>query len=176
MYKLIEHVSKQIEIEEGWRENIAAGSLALGLLTGATNADASQVTKQSTNIVQNDTRGIETVAKVIAGEAAGEGKTGMLAVACVIQNRGGNPVSVVKKPYQFSAYADKALMDRNYAKVAPVAKEIASKIGSLQDITNGATHYVTNSLYAKKSKNPKNWISKMRITKVIGNHTFLKEK
>lgn len=155
---------------EDWKSNVAAGLLAGTLATAtpamAASPDSSQSYSQSTSNI---------VAQVIAGEAAGEGYEGMYAVACVIQNRGGNPVSVVTKPKQFSAYDDKALMKRNYAKVKKTADEIASKIGNLKDVTGGADHYVTKTLYAKKKNDKRSWISRMKVTKVIGNHVFMKE-
>ena len=114
------------------------------------------------------------MARVIAGEAAGEGYVGMKAVACVIQNRGGKPVQVVKKPHQFSAISDPKMMDRNYAKVKKEADELASQIGKLDDITGGAKYYLTKEVYDKKMKLSKSWVKNLTYIKQIGNHVFLK--
>jgi len=172
--KFIEHIKEsQSKIDEaGWRTVAGKAALIGALLTGSPSVADAKPNVQDVKQVDN------TVAKVLAGEAAGEGERGMKAVACVVQNRmkgGKTAKQVVTARSQFSAYNDKALMDRNYKQVKSTADSIASQIGSLTDITGGATHYLTTALYNKKKNNKKSWVSKMTVTKVIGNHTFLKE-
>jgi len=171
MKKLLEQlIETQNNLDElNWRKAAGGALLAASLLGVPSIAQAATPVK----ITQEEKQNI--VAKVIAGEAAGEGYMGMKAVACVIQNRKKDPIKVVTKPYQFSAYNDKALMNRNYAKVKKEADELASQIGKLDDITGGATHYVAKWLYDKKKDDPKSWISKMKVTKIIGNHVFMVE-
>ena len=119
-----------------------------------------------------------TIAKIVAGEAAGEGRRGMQAVLNVMVNRarrrGKTLYEIATAPHQFSAYADKALMERNYREVKPIVDSLVASANKLEDITGGATNYVTKSLYAKKKNDPNSWISKMTVTKIIGNHVFLK--
>ena len=168
MHKLIEHVIDEIN----------ARQLA-GLALAGTLAVAQPNVVKAQSPTQHQTQQShynQIVAEVIAGEGAGEGEEGMRAIACVIQNRGGNPVNVVTAPHQFSAYEDKALMKRNYAEVKPIADKLASEIGHLQDITNGANHYVTKKLYDAKRNHPNFWTNKMKVTKIIGKHVFLRGK
>jgi len=159
--------------ELNWKHPIVAGMIGASML--ATPAMAKDMTRDTRTIEQNVSDS-NIVAKVIAGEAAGEGNEGMLAVACVIQNRGGNPIGIVTQPKQFSAYSDKDLMNRNYSQVKVKADDLAERIGTLKDITGGATHYVTKELYNRKKNNPNSWISKMKVTGIIGNHIFMREK
>jgi spore germination cell wall hydrolase CwlJ-like protein len=134
------------------------------------------------------------VARVIAGEAGGEGEIGMRAVACVIMNRcrqrNKTPKEVVTAPKQFSCLALPEMMERNYQDVKAIADELARAIEfsvnasiacklpldilGLEDITFGATNYVTHDLYYAKVHAA--WIDKMEVTKVIGRHVFMKER
>ena len=162
-------------LSEDLRSKIAAGALAASILVNP--LAAKDVSARATQSSQQENDNV--VAKVIAGEAASEGYEGMYAVACVIQNRmsknSQTPIEIVSKARQFSAYDDKALMNRNYEQVKQQADEIASKIGSLKDITDGATHYVAKWLYDKKQSDSKSWISGMKKVKEIGKHVFMKE-
>lgn len=105
---------------------------------------------------------IDILARTIWGEARSEGKTGMEAVANVVQNRvdvakanggkywwGSDIISVCQKPYQFSCWNRS---DPNYKRLIAVderdihfatCKRIAARavIGCLIDHTKGATHY-----------------------------------
>lgn len=166
-------LNSQSLLEINWGKTLATGLVA-GSLLGIPNVSAA---KPEVKVEQQIEENI--VAIVLAGEAGGEGEIGMKAVACVIQNRmkksGKTAKQIVTARKQFSAYEDKALMKRNYAQVKEVADKIVSKIGSLEDITGGATNYVVKWLYEKKKDDPKHWISKMKITKIIGNHVFMKE-
>lgn len=104
---------------------------------------------------------IDTLARTLWGEGRGEGETGMRAIACVILNRvkiaqkhgsywwGGNIIQVCQKPYQFSCWNRS---DPNYKKLVAVDKSdlyfatalrVSQRavIGSIKDITGGATHY-----------------------------------
>lgn len=171
MKKLIEALQ-----EKGWKDYALGAAIGLSTLSGAVspNTDAPTAFADTVNAEANN-----TVAMVIAGEAAGEGYMGMKAVACVIQNRmkgGKTAEQVVTKRKQFSAYEDKELMKRNYAKVKKEADEIASQIGKLDDVTGGADHYVAQWLYDKKKDDKNHWISKMIVTKTIGKHVFMKQR
>jgi spore germination cell wall hydrolase CwlJ-like protein len=123
------------------------------------------------------------VAAVIVGEAGGEGKTGMLAVAGVIKNRmraGRTAYAVVSRPAQFDAYTTPILKKKtsledyvirakkhpNYA----YALELASKLenGTCQDITSGATHFYSGGTEPYWAK-----VFEFRVT--IGGHKFYKE-
>lgn len=126
------------------------------------------------------------VARTLWGEARGEGREGMLAVACVILNRansetttwwGTNVRSVCLKRYQFSCWN---FGDPNRAKLLEVsngdpafteALDIAADaiMGNIDDITNGA-----NSYFDKRMANPPVWSEGEMPTAVIGNHQFYK--
>lgn len=124
----------------------------------------------------------DVIARTLWGEARGEGRNGMAAVACVIQNRvrnprwwGSSPITVCLKPYQFSCWlAD----DPNRAKLLAVtdrdasyraALEIADTLlsGLLVDVTNGADHYHTTGVSPA-------WSSGKKLVAVIGNHRFFR--
>jgi spore germination cell wall hydrolase CwlJ-like protein len=150
-----------------------SGGVALASVLATSNPNVATAKEPVKQVVTKS----NIVAKVIAGEAAGEGELGMTAVACVIQNRmknGKTAEQIVKAPSQFSAMEEPAMMARNYRDVKEIADKLASQIGSLKDITGGETNYLTTELYNKKKNNPKSWASKMTVTKVIGKHTFLK--
>lgn len=123
----------------------------------------------------------ELLARVIWGEARGEGEAGMSAVASVIMNRvrrpgwwGDSLRSVCTCPWQFSCLnAD----DPNRAKLYAVteadksfgaALAIAQRVvaGELSDPTRGATHY-----YAAGTKQP-SWAQGRVPTARIGRHLF----
>lgn len=126
---------------------------------------------------------VDTLARTIWGEARGEGRKGMEAVAAVILNRVAKPCwwgrtieTVCTKPWQFSCWNAN---DPNLAKLLSVterdpqfkvALEIATlaEAGELPDPTNGATHYHT------KAVSPK-WAEGKQPCAVIGNHLFYKD-
>jgi len=122
-----------------------------------------------------------TVAKVIAGEAAGEGYQGMLAVANVIHNRmklhGKSAYQIISARSQFSAFKMPKLMERNYKEVKDIVDDLVEQLNALEDITNGATHYVTKEVWNKHLKNPRyqSWLKDMKVVKTLGNHIFFRE-
>ena len=123
------------------------------------------------------------LARTIYGEARGEGRAGMEAVASVILNRaaqggwwGSTPSEVALKASQFSVWnvddPNRAIIERlapgEGDRVFDQAWEIAGRAldGKLGDRTNGATHY-----YAKSISAPY-WTSSLTETARIGNHIF----
>ena len=123
------------------------------------------------------------VAQTIWGEARGQGRAGMAAVADVIRNRVVSPVTwwgsgwrgVCLAPRQFSVWnaGDPNLplmqsVDESDAHFR-VALDLAGQAmdGTLPAVTGGATHY-----YNPRVVNPA-WASALRQTAVIGNHRFL---
>jgi len=112
------------------------------------------------------------VAKVIAGEAGGEGIRGMRAVACVIQNRmnrsGKTARETVLAKSQFASLQSPRL-NKLYFAVKPVADRLAKRIGSLEDITDGATSFENVERFGHN-----HWTKRMKKTCKIGNHTFFK--
>lgn len=127
----------------------------------------------------------DILARTIWGEARGEGKGGMEAVALVVLNRldvsnqkggywwGNTLLDICRKPYQFSCWnAD----DPNYRKLVTVdendtsfatALRVARRalLGFIKDPTRNATHYHTRSVqpFWAKGKTP---------CAVIGRHVF----
>ena len=133
------------------------------------------------------------------GEARGEPQTGRVAVAGVIQNRladgrwGTNFRSVCLWPWQFSCWKPeggsanyavvmamaRALLEGGEDLVLPAALKSCLAIadqalaGTLADTTNGATHYLTELLYAS---HPPSWAVVMEQTARIGGHLFLRDR
>ena len=127
------------------------------------------------------TRDERVIALTILGEARGEDKIGMFAVACVIQNRmlehGLSGAKVCLKPWQFTPWnagGGKVKKERELyylwkSKSTQEARKLARLVckKSLKDITNGANHFC-----ALKS-NPY-WIKGKKPIKTIGKHKFFK--
>lgn len=119
------------------------------------------------------------MARTIYGEARGEGKKGMQAVANVIMNRvkkggwyGASIKDVVLKPYQFSCWNEgdpnRTIIINASAAQLKQAREIADKViaGELPDITGGATHYYANTISAPY------WTKSMKKVATVGSHYF----
>jgi N-acetylmuramoyl-L-alanine amidase len=122
----------------------------------------------------------DTLARTLWGEARGEGREGMMAVASVILNRAAKPgwwgrsvAEVCLRPRQFSCWlAD----DPNRAKLEKVderdaqfrlAQQIAEQAlgGGLPDYTFGATHYHAVDIAPA-------WAKGHTPCVVIGRHAF----
>ena len=124
---------------------------------------------------------VDILARVIWGEAEGEGAEGMQAVGNVILNRANikdkNIPEVMFRKDQFSAIGDKDRFNAmiNLSSDNPQyiqALEISKKLlaGELDDITNGATHF-----YNPNTANMNyDWIKQYPVVATIGNHTFAK--
>ena len=141
------------------------------------------------------------VALTILGEARGEGKMGMYAVACVVQKRSVErkltPAKVCQQKWQFSVWNGKDRQGKYRLKkeselyylwktdrdVMMYARQLARALCSgkkfCQKTTGSANHYCTlktNPYWAyKKVKKDGKWI-KVKITpvKIIRNHKFYK--
>jgi N-acetylmuramoyl-L-alanine amidase len=117
---------------------------------------------------------LDLVAAVIAGEARGEGRAGMRAVAEVIRNRGTDHARTVLAPYQFSCLNDspgRELVRRMknspmWATAWSIALQLYLHPEDLGDATQGATHYHAEGI------TPPNWAVKKRRTTQIGKHIF----
>lgn len=131
---------------------------------------------------------VDTLARTIWGEARGEGRSGMEAVACVVQNRvavsrarggkfwwGNDILQVCQKPFQFSCWNAN---DPQRAKVIAVTEKnihfatslrIARRCvyGCIKDIVNGATHYHTLDILP-------HWAQGQAPVAIIGHHMFYK--
>lgn len=116
------------------------------------------------------------VALTILGEARGEGKRGMFAVACVIQRRSVNreisPDRVCLQRKQFSIWNGKQEKDLWHlwnSKEKMYARELARHVCSdkvwLMEITKGADHYCNTKF------NPQ-WAKGKKPVIIIGNHKF----
>ena len=128
----------------------------------------------------------QVVAACLVLEASSDGPVGLMAVANVISNRAdgdpGRVYGVVRTPYAFSSFnavtegrtggqgyaplVRKASRDPNWSLSLRVVDRLYA--GSLQDLTNGATHF---SLKRERAS----WMSKMRVTAIIGSHKFMRE-
>jgi spore germination cell wall hydrolase CwlJ-like protein len=128
----------------------------------------------------------DVVAMTILGEARGEGKAGMYAVACVIQERikskhwpnTMNGVCLQKSQFDFWTERKSVTWDddnraavRHHmttnTKLAQYAKRLAINLDNLdRSFVGNADHYCTLDTH-------RNW-TKGKIIKVIGNHKFFK--
>ena len=134
----------------------------------------------------------DIVAMTILGEARGEGKQGMYAVACVLKQRSINrrltPTQVClqnrivkgKKIHQFSCWNYTSLVQygKNKAKLKALlktkegkyAKLLASNIHNLKrEYVKYADHYCTLNTHNY-------WTRKSDPVRIIGNHKFYKLK
>jgi cell wall hydrolyse, putative len=128
---------------------------------------------------------IDVLARTIYGEARGESISGQEAIASVVLNRvafskrrgrywwGNSIADVCQAPWQFSCWNKN---DPNYQKLIKVGSEdinfcmcrrIAERAigGTLEDKTNGATHYHTNSCFPA-------WAHGKQPCAEIGAHLF----
>ncbi|OJW21155.1 MAG: hydrolase [Planctomycetales bacterium 71-10] len=125
----------------------------------------------------------DVLARTLYGEARGEGRRGMEAVACVVLNRAKQPAwwgkdiaSVCLKPWQFSCWNQndpnrpKLLTvdetDQSFRLALLIARQAVA--GKLADITDGADHY-----YDYRIKKPK-WAEGREKAALIGHHAFYK--
>lgn len=124
----------------------------------------------------------DTLARTVWGEARGEKRRGMAAVASVIMNRANNPrwwgrdvVSVCLKPWQFSAWNVDDANRRQLLAVTEsnaefrIALEIADAAlnGALVDETNFADHFHTAAVTPL-------WSRGLRPVATIGRHRFFR--
>ena len=138
-------------------------------------------------------KAVEVLAKTLWGEARGEGKIGMEAVAAVIMNRvivaqqaggrywwGHDVVSVCQRPWQFSCWNERDPNRRFLERLTPQDKAYATALtiarhaihGLLTDHTAtdgqaGATHYHAREITP-------NWAVGKRPIATIGRHIFFR--
>lgn len=122
------------------------------------------------------------LARTIYGEARGEGREGMQAVANVVMNRtrlggwwGSEVAAVCLKPWQFSVWNEgdpnrELILSKRPGDgdaVFDEAWEIAGAAinGGLPDITGGATHYHTTAVSP-------GWMDPAKQVATIGAHVF----
>jgi hypothetical protein len=121
----------------------------------------------------------DIAARVLHGEAGGEGPQGLLAAAHVVLNRarltGKSPEEVVTAPGQFEAYGNEAtrakllaLKPEQYAAAQQALQAAAS--GQAPDPTGGATHYLNPQLQAQLGRQQPAWAT--GEGKRIGQHVF----
>lgn len=128
------------------------------------------------------------IATTLVGEAGGEGKDGMIAVANVLKNRAKatkeNIANIALKPKQFSMWNSHTIngstvqdVHKKYVKDAypnnedvwDSAVEIVKNINNLNDNTEGATSYYNSSIVKPNwGEGSDTW----KNSKKIGNHVF----
>lgn len=116
-------------------------------------------------------RDIDVAAQTLLLEAAGEGYSGMLAVAEVIRNRaaalGLSPSEVCLAPYQFSAWNDVSRA-HEFLRAHEPYRALALRAwleSARSSLTRGATHY--HAEYVAPG-----WASAYRRVAKIGRHIF----
>lgn len=130
---------------------------------------------------------VQIIATTLVAEAGGEGKTGMQAVANVLQNRskrrGSTPATEALKRKQFSMWNSHTVSGKSIAYVMDIynvkesplwshAVYLAKNIAGLRDVTGGATHYYNpKKVKPAWGKGAPTWKS----TTTLGNHTFGRE-
>ncbi len=129
---------------------------------------------------ETDEQAVDTLARTLWGEARGEGRTGMAAVACVVLNRvarggwwGDTIVSVCRMPKQFSCWNAGTRSLQAVQAVTPAdpafgtAIEVARQAvdGRLADFTHGALHYHTVDVQPR-------WSLGVRPCFRLGRHVF----
>jgi len=142
--------------------------------------------------------GTQTLALTLWGEARGEPVEGRIAIAAVVWNRAvktsvqppgeAQVKAVCLAPEQFSCWNPGP--DPNHQRVLAVAQTMIAGQpldpilreclfiaqgtvgGSLRDNTGGATNYLTTQLY--ESDRAPSWAQAMKVSVVIGEHTFLR--
>ena len=130
---------------------------------------------------------VDVLARTIYGEARGQSKEGLKAVANVVINRvkiaekrnsywwGNNIIQVCQKPYQFSCWnrtdpnlkiiTNVTTNNKTFAQCVHIASLAAE--GDLKDNTKGATHY--HAHYVSPY-----WAKDVIPVKTIGDHIFYK--
>ena len=127
---------------------------------------------------------VDIMARLIWGEAEGEGATGMQAVGNVVMNRvdadskyGADAQDIIMEQNQFSSISDskrlEAMMNLNldnpeYIQALEISKKLLA--GELEDITNGATHFYNPKIVDMNTK----WIKEYPVVFEHENHTFAK--
>jgi len=136
---------------------------------------------------------LKCLATMIYGEARGESRTGMVAVAYSAVNRAVKKTvcDVVLAPKQYSIFNNNPALrevaltlhiaprqknsidEKSWDEAMAVAKKVLT--GKIKDPTNGATHYLAPDLMKiKKYKYPR-WSRQFELVAVIDNHKFYKD-
>ena len=127
---------------------------------------------------------VDILARVIWGEAEGEGYDGMQAVGNVIMNRvdvdskyntdaegivmAKSQFSSVDDPVRFEAMMNLTNDNPEYIQALEISKKLLT--GEMKDITGGATHF-----YNPNTANMElDWIKQYPVVTTIGKHTFAK--
>ncbi|HZI74429.1 MAG TPA: cell wall hydrolase [Gemmatimonadales bacterium] len=126
---------------------------------------------------------VDTLARVLWGEARGEGRAGLEAVAWVVVNRVRQPGTrfpdtisgVCRQPFQFSCLnksdpnakrcAAVSEADPTFLAALSVATDVLS--GRVPDPVGGAQYYFVSNM-----KDPPNWRKAMQLKAKIGAHSF----
>ena len=127
---------------------------------------------------------VDIMARLIWGEAEGEGATGMQAVGNVVMNRvdadskyGADAQDIIMEQNQFSSISDpkrlEAMMNLSldnpeYIQALEISKKFLA--GELEDITNGATHFYNPKIVDMNTK----WIKEYPVVFEHENHRFAK--
>lgn len=122
--------------------------------------------------IQASASDLETVAATILGEARGEGKAGMYAVACIIQQRAIerkiSPASVCIQRLQFSCNNKGVQTNLLKTEEGKYAIQLSQNLANLDRSFIGFSNHYHNS-----SVKP-TWANGKSSVKKIGNHIFYK--
>ncbi|MCF8533058.1 MAG: cell wall hydrolase [Reyranella sp.] len=146
-------------------------------------------------MIKHDAEDVMTLARTLWGEARGEGRDGMVAVAWVIRNRAarttfaggrigdaGAVARVCKAPWQFSCWNEGDPNRDRLLRLGPddcveqirIAEAVLADPGldAGADPTGGADHYHTIDAPAWAQTWPPGWASTMAETARFGGHVF----
>lgn len=127
------------------------------------------------HLQSKDNSSRDIIAAVIMGEGRSEGECGMLAIAEVIRNRGGDPVKVVTARRQFSCMnsrSSRSLVrsmkrEHEWPTAIIIATALLTHPEDLGNMAKGANHYET------VGRTPF-WAIGLRPVATIGNLNFYK--
>lgn len=186
------HLNEDVLNEINYKSIATAGLLGLSTLTPGTSTAAA---KEVPKVVQKVTYPYtidDIIAATLVDEAGGErdASTVMQGILNVINNRSSGDIrkSAMEclKPKQFSGWnpvnkrdiksINQFIEKKRHHKSFPIALKLVAdaKSGKLTDITGGADHFDNIELTKSVSGNYPSWYDPKRVTKKIGNVTFLK--
>lgn len=168
-----------------WASCSLAGRL-LALVLLVAGCVEGRVIEMPQSVVPLKRGDVDVLARVLYGEARGEGREGMEAVAWVVVNRVRQPgtrfpdtvSAVCRQPKQFSclnpgdpnAKLCAAINESDPAFLTAMLAAVNVLSGQVPDPTHGSQFYFVSNM-----KNPPEWRKAMKLKAVIGAHSFFYE-
>tara|TARA_R100001510_G_C7528430_1_gene120898 strand:- start:81 stop:578 length:498 start_codon:yes stop_codon:yes gene_type:complete len=132
----------------------------------------------------------DLLTRLIVAEAGNQPEEGKIAVANVVMNRLNSPLpyltrggkrtisNVIQNPNAFESYTNKKMFDVQkdsveYQEANLIAKKAIQ--GDLDDVTNGATHFLNPKVIMDRGDNLPSWYYNLEKRGIIGDHEFFYE-